>query len=234
MQTFDYNHASKIPAKESQIQPARDCRDMSLNKFGRPNDLNTLKNKTFPIPEKNSPQFSKNRPQLPKNNPQFSRNSSKFSRNSPQFSRNSPQFLKNNPQSSRNNPNQNKFSPYHSDKMNQDNVLSKPNFNQLDMEDYDDIEDDPFADDELPEDSFKDKVERFTNAPSYNKEKTNTVTMIEDLLSPPGRNSRPPRMAIILRGPPGSGKTFLAKLIKDKEVIFYINHANDNDVLELL
>lgn len=42
--------------------------------------------------------------------------------------------------------------------------------------------------------------------------------MIEDLLSPPGRKTRPPRLVIIMRGPPGSGKTFLAKLIKDKEV----------------
>lgn len=44
------------------------------------------------------------------------------------------------------------------------------------------------------------------------------VTLIEDLLSPPGRFSRPARIVIILRGPPGSGKTTLAKLIKDKEV----------------
>ena len=44
------------------------------------------------------------------------------------------------------------------------------------------------------------------------------VTMIEDVLDPPGRYSRPQRLVIILRGPPGSGKTFVAKLIKDKEV----------------
>ncbi|CAH1961530.1 unnamed protein product [Acanthoscelides obtectus] len=42
--------------------------------------------------------------------------------------------------------------------------------------------------------------------------------MIDDILSPPGRFNRPPRIVIILRGPPGSGKTYLAKLIKDKEV----------------
>lgn len=42
--------------------------------------------------------------------------------------------------------------------------------------------------------------------------------LIEDLLCPPGRASRPANMVIILRGPPGSGKSFLAKLIKDKEV----------------
>lgn len=44
------------------------------------------------------------------------------------------------------------------------------------------------------------------------------VTLIEDLLCPPGRFSRPSKIVIILRGPPGSGKTTLAKLIKDKEV----------------
>lgn len=42
--------------------------------------------------------------------------------------------------------------------------------------------------------------------------------LIEDLLCPPGRTSRPANFVIILRGPPGSGKSFLAKLIKDKEV----------------
>lgn len=47
---------------------------------------------------------------------------------------------------------------------------------------------------------------------------TSKVMLIEDLLSPPGRFARPARIVIILRGPPGSGKTTLAKLIKDKEV----------------
>ncbi|RLU15043.1 hypothetical protein DMN91_012930 [Ooceraea biroi] len=43
-------------------------------------------------------------------------------------------------------------------------------------------------------------------------------TMVDDLLCPPGRQNRPPKIAVILRGPPGSGKSFVAKLIKDKEV----------------
>nr|XP_018904410.1 PREDICTED: uncharacterized protein LOC109035292 isoform X2 [Bemisia tabaci] len=41
---------------------------------------------------------------------------------------------------------------------------------------------------------------------------------ISDLLEPPGRNNRPTKIVIILRGPPGSGKSYVAKLIKDKEV----------------
>lgn len=46
------------------------------------------------------------------------------------------------------------------------------------------------------------------------------INTIEDIINEPGRFNRPPRIVIILRGPPGSGKTFLAKLIKDKEVRF--------------
>lgn len=44
------------------------------------------------------------------------------------------------------------------------------------------------------------------------------IQVIEDIINPPGRFTRPPRIVIILRGPPGSGKTYLARLIKDKEV----------------
>ena len=44
------------------------------------------------------------------------------------------------------------------------------------------------------------------------------IVYIDDLLSFPGRLSRPSKICIIMRGIPGSGKTHLAKLIKDKEV----------------
>ncbi|CAK1543072.1 unnamed protein product [Leptosia nina] len=43
------------------------------------------------------------------------------------------------------------------------------------------------------------------------------VVMIDDLLEEPGRSMRPQKIVIILRGPPGSGKSYLAKLIRDKE-----------------
>lgn len=48
------------------------------------------------------------------------------------------------------------------------------------------------------------------------------IQMMEDIINQPGRFSRPPRIVIILRGPPGSGKTYLARLIKDKEVFFIL------------
>lgn len=44
--------------------------------------------------------------------------------------------------------------------------------------------------------------------------KISNFTMVDDLLCSPGRQNRPPKIAIILRGPPGSGKSFVAKLIK--------------------
>ncbi|GLV37354.1 ZAP3 [Carabus blaptoides fortunei] len=87
---------------------------------------------------------------------------------------------------------------------------------------YDKYEDKPMVRDRERSSEREMKIEQFVNKPnpSDNKmeEKASMVTVIEDLLSPPGRNVRPPRIVIILRGPPGSGKTFLAKLVKDKEV----------------
>lgn len=75
-------------------------------------------------------------------------------------------------------------------------------------EDLENISGDDKFDDETDDDHKRIKTE----------DKMPIVTMIEDLLSSPGREKRPPRLVIIMRGPPGSGKTFLAKLIKDKEV----------------
>ena len=41
---------------------------------------------------------------------------------------------------------------------------------------------------------------------------------IDEILLFPGRMHRPNKFVIILRGPPGSGKSYVAKLIKDKEI----------------
>lgn len=71
-----------------------------------------------------------------------------------------------------------------------------------------------------PQEVF-DRNIRFKNIKGENIEvpmKKLDVTKIEELINPPGRFTRPARLVIILRGPPGSGKTHLAKLIKDKEV----------------
>ncbi|XP_014467389.1 PREDICTED: uncharacterized protein LOC106740650 isoform X2 [Dinoponera quadriceps] len=64
----------------------------------------------------------------------------------------------------------------------------------------------------------KKNVESTTVPKTLELAKIPNCTMVDDLLCPPGRQSRPPKIAIILRGPPGSGKSFVAKLIKDKEV----------------
>ncbi|KAI5606639.1 YLP motif-containing protein 1 isoform X1 [Silurus asotus] len=51
-------------------------------------------------------------------------------------------------------------------------------------------------------------------------EKKPETKNVDDLLKPPGRASRPDRIVVIMRGLPGSGKSHLAKLIRDKEVEF--------------
>ncbi|KAI0988904.1 hypothetical protein GJ496_004564, partial [Pomphorhynchus laevis] len=45
-----------------------------------------------------------------------------------------------------------------------------------------------------------------------------TIVKVEDLLEYPHRSTRPPRIIIILRGLPGSGKSFLANKIKQIEI----------------
>ena len=45
-----------------------------------------------------------------------------------------------------------------------------------------------------------------------------SIINIEDILEEPGRSTRSSRIMIILRGPPGAGKTYLAGLIRAKEV----------------
>ncbi|KAM9840266.1 uncharacterized protein ylpm1 [Aulostomus maculatus] len=49
-------------------------------------------------------------------------------------------------------------------------------------------------------------------------EKKPEIKNVDDILKPPGRLSRPERIVIIMRGLPGSGKSHVAKLIRDKEV----------------
>ncbi|XP_063758061.1 YLP motif-containing protein 1 isoform X2 [Eleginops maclovinus] len=54
--------------------------------------------------------------------------------------------------------------------------------------------------------------------PAPRVEKKPEIKNIDDILKPPGRSSRPERIVIIMRGLPGSGKSHVAKLIRDKEV----------------
>ncbi|XP_068609719.1 YLP motif-containing protein 1-like [Brachionichthys hirsutus] len=49
-------------------------------------------------------------------------------------------------------------------------------------------------------------------------EKKPEIKNIDDILKPPGRLARPERIVVIMRGLPGSGKSHVAKLIRDKEV----------------
>jgi YLP motif-containing protein 1 len=44
------------------------------------------------------------------------------------------------------------------------------------------------------------------------------MTDAADLFCAPGRNCRPKRVAVVLRGLPGSGKTHIAKKLRELEV----------------
>uniref|UniRef100_A0AAV2KD11 YLP motif-containing protein 1 n=1 Tax=Knipowitschia caucasica TaxID=637954 RepID=A0AAV2KD11_KNICA len=54
--------------------------------------------------------------------------------------------------------------------------------------------------------------------PSTRLDKKPELKNIDDILKMPGRLTRPDRIVIIMRGLPGSGKSHVAKLIRDKEV----------------
>jgi len=71
---------------------------------------------------------------------------------------------------------------------------------------------------------LNEKAERFQTPPPERSSPPAPVKpagnriMIDSIITPPGRSSRPPKIVIILRGLPGSGKSHLARLIKDKEL----------------
>lgn len=65
---------------------------------------------------------------------------------------------------------------------------------------------------------FEIPVKELTNTDEeYYTSPPSKLVSLEELLYPPTRDFRPKKIVIILRGLPGSGKTHLAKLIRDKE-----------------
>ncbi len=44
------------------------------------------------------------------------------------------------------------------------------------------------------------------------------VTVVDDLLTGPGRAKRPKLIAVVIRGLPGSGKSLIARRLRDAEV----------------
>ncbi|KAJ8954818.1 hypothetical protein NQ314_007009 [Rhamnusium bicolor] len=110
-------------------------------------------------------------------------------------------------------------------KRNEDTSRSEPRRNTRGRNDFEELSDDDmdFESGELQKHQ-QNRGERSASRSPILSNPPNPATnfgeraMIEDIINPPGRFNRAPRIVIILRGPPGSGKTFLAKLIKDKEV----------------
>ena len=61
--------------------------------------------------------------------------------------------------------------------------------------------------------------------PKVEEKKFETV-LVDDLLCRPGRLSRPDRLVVIVRGPPGAGKTYVSKLLKVCSVCLYLFYNN--------
>lgn len=110
---------------------------------------------------------------------------------------------------------------YKAVKMNTDDISSEE-------EEFDGISDDDMEiDDDMeggPSKKMKmnptvdETLEVAVNNDNLRKQHLSRMISIDDLLLNPGRKSRPPRIVIILRGASGSGKSYLAKLIRDKEI----------------
>lgn len=54
--------------------------------------------------------------------------------------------------------------------------------------------------------------------PSISLKSHKNVMSLDEILLDPGRASRPAKIALIFRGPPGSGKSSLASIIKEQEL----------------
>ncbi|XP_015794506.1 YLP motif-containing protein 1 isoform X2 [Tetranychus urticae] len=86
----------------------------------------------------------------------------------------------------------------------------RPNFNQMPPSSNSSSQP-PHQRSEIPVKQLTYKDEEYFTAPP------SRMVSLEELLVPPTRDFRPKSIVIILRGLPGSGKTHLAKLIRDKE-----------------
>lgn len=84
-----------------------------------------------------------------------------------------------------------------------------------------------------------DECPKLSGVPNFNWHGHKSIMDIRELLDEPARLSRPEKILIILRGAPGSGKTHLSSLIRNKEVAmgnaegFAVVSIDDSDAQQL-
>uniref|UniRef100_A0A182SXN4 YLP motif-containing protein 1 n=1 Tax=Anopheles maculatus TaxID=74869 RepID=A0A182SXN4_9DIPT len=80
--------------------------------------------------------------------------------------------------------------------------------------------DDSVKPSEIKQEPRDERPESTVSSLSSQNHTVSRMVDIDDLLLPPGRFHRPPRICLLIRGLPGSGKSHLARLIKNKEQTF--------------
>lgn len=92
-------------------------------------------------------------------------------------------------------------------------LVNKKILSMMDLEEVSD--DEKFSDD----DNMFEELPNDPKIPNFNwHSRTKNIRNIKELLEDPGRKRRPAKIMIILRGPAGSGKSYLTGLIRKKEI----------------
>ncbi|KAG5865790.1 hypothetical protein JTB14_019019 [Gonioctena quinquepunctata] len=219
---------------------SRNRDDFSRNREDVPHNRDDFSRNRDDFP-RNRDDFSRNRDDFSNNKDDFSRNKDDFSRNKDDFSHIKDDFSRDRDDFRRDRGHRDDF---HRDDKNRGNDRGRQSFEEdklskgnkeggrrnsgqrHEKQDLEELSDEDMdweqgeqrrRQQEQVVKKSRSKSPELSNPPNPSNNATE-ITMIEDVVDPPGRLNRPPRVVIILRGPPGSGKTFLAKQIKDKEV----------------
>jgi len=75
-------------------------------------------------------------------------------------------------------------------------------------------------------DSFSHGTSRLAPPRPAVEEIRKETILVDDLLVAPRRHSRPDHLVVIIRGPPGSGKTYVSKLLKVRMILWCVTNLH--------